>query len=80
MPALAAKFAVAVAAAVVAWAGIEAVRLRPVATTAPSRTAAEAGSNRSNEVPRLAPGVVKKSEPKESPTDGAEGTGFVEIP
>ena len=69
MPTLAAKIAVAAAATVLTWAGIEAVRLRHVAAAAPSRTLAEADNLETSEVPRLAPVTVGTNEAKEPPAE-----------
>jgi len=69
MTTLAAKIAVAAAATVLAWAGIEAVRLRHVATAAPAATVAESDNPRANDVPQLTAVVVETSEPEETPTE-----------
>jgi hypothetical protein len=53
MPTLAAKIAVAAAATVLAWAGIEAVRLRHGTAAPAPRPEVEPDDPRTNEVPRL---------------------------
>jgi TusA-related sulfurtransferase len=69
MPALAAKLAIAVAAAVVAWTGIEAVRSRQVATTVARREPEALAEEWPQEVPRLLAVVVHAVEPETAPSE-----------
>ena len=68
MPAFAAKFAVAVATAVVAWTGIEAVRSRQLDDVVPRRDLAGPAGEWPEEVPRLAAVAARAVEPEAAPS------------
>ena len=75
MPVLAAKFAVAVAATVVVWAGIEAARLRHRPPPRPAPIPDEAEPRQTSQTPRLAMVAMEASEPGKSSSETAKPLG-----
>ena len=75
MPALAAKFAVAVAATVVAWAGIEAARLRHRPTTRLALILEEVDPPKTSQAPRLATVAMENTEPGKPSSEAAKPLG-----